>query len=455
MILNNKKKIHFVGIGGAGMSGLADILLEMGFQVSGSDREGSETTDYLQSRGALIFEGHKSENVTDADLVVFSSAVPTNNPELVQAEDLNVPCIKRAEMLGELIKEKEGIAVAGTHGKTTTTSMIGHMLTFCGLDPTVVVGGKMQNSKTNAQLGRSKYFVTEADEYDRSFLTLFPKFSVLNNLEEDHLDIYKDLKDLKDTFLKYANQTKMGGKLIVNSDSKNISDLVKYYKGEVLSFAIKNDADIKAENIRYDDGTTYFDVIVNDTPSGTVKLNMPGQHNIYNALATLTIGTQINLSVNQMQQAIEKFMGVHRRFEFKGNVNEILFFDDYAHHPTEVYETIKAAKTGWQRRVVVIFQPHLYSRTRDFYKDFASALSNADKAIITPVYPAREKALAGVTSDLIAKEMGDNCISIKNNGMIDKAILKTIQPNDLVLTMGAGDIWIYGEKAIEKLRLLN
>ena len=351
--------------------------------------------------------------------------------------------------------EKEGIAVAGTHGKTTTTSMIGHMLSFCGLDPTVVVGGKMQNSKTNAQLGKGKYFVTEADEYDRSFLTLFPTFTVLNNLEEDHLDIYKDLEDLKNTFFQFASQTKKNGKLIINRDSKNLMDVSKKYTADILSFAVNGNADIKADNIRFENGQTYFDVKTEKGHRTTIQLNLPGEHNIYNALAAVAVGTQLGLEFKQMQQALAAFQGVHRRFEFKDSINGIDFYDDYAHHPTEVEQALKAAGSGWNKRLVVVFQPHLFSRTRDFYKDFAKALSMADKIILTPVYPAREQPLPGITSDLIAKEMDENCICLKSNSMIVSAILKTVKPGDLMITMGAGDIWKYGEKVIRELKSVN
>jgi UDP-N-acetylmuramate--alanine ligase len=454
MILNNKKKVHFIGIGGAGMSGLADILIDMGYQVSGSDRESSESTNYLKTRGAVIYQGHKADNISGAEMIVFSSAVPQDNPELIRARELHITCIKRAMLLGELMNRKDGIAVAGTHGKTTTTSMIGHMLKYCGLDPTVVVGGKMQNSKTNAQLGKGKFFVTEADEYDRSFLTLFPKLSVINNLEEDHLDIYENLADLKNTFLKFANQTKENGKIIINADSKNLLEIMQLNSArDVLNFAIETEADIMAENIRFKDGKTIFDVIVNKKNNGELYLNLPGKHNIYNALAAYAVGYSINLTFEQMQNALAEFKGVHRRFELKGNINGVLFFDDYAHHPTEVREALKAAKSGWKKRVIVVFQPHLFSRTRDFYKDFAMALENADKVILTPIYPAREQTVPGITSDLIAREMSENCISLQNNEMIVDAILRTIQAGDLLITMGAGDIWKYGEKALKKLEL--
>lgn len=455
MNLGKIKNIYFVGIGGAGMSGIADILIEEGYNVSGSDRESSEATVYLRSRGANIFIGHNSENLKDADLLVFSSAIPDDNPEVIQAKKMNIPCIKRAEMLGYLMKNKKGIAVAGTHGKTTTTAMIGHMLISCGLDPTIIVGGKMQNSATNARLGHGKYFVTEADEYDRSFLTLFPETSVINNIEEDHLDIYKNIGDLKQTFLKFARQTMSTGVLIINLDNQHTADIAKDCGGKILSFAINKNADVRAENIRFKKGKTYFDVIANSDLTGTIHLNLPGQHNIYNALAAIATGLHLQLSFDDIKKALAEFKGVQRRFEFKGEINGIYFFDDYAHHPTEVEAAISAAKSGWHKRVIVIFQPHLFSRTKDFYHEFALALGHADRTILAPVYPAREQPLTGVTSALIAGQMDEKCICVQRNDMLVDAIIRTIQKDDLVITMGAGDIWKYGEKALKKLRTVN
>lgn len=452
MNLKQTEKVHFVGIGGAGMSGLADILIEMGNQVSGSDRENSTTLEYLKKRGATIFLGHALENLQDVKLLVYSSAVPTDNPEILEAEKRIIPAIKRAKLLGNLMKEKEGIAIAGTHGKTTTTSIIGHMLIENGFDPTVVVGGKMQNSQTNARLGKGKYFVAEADEYDRSFLTLFPKITVVTSLEEDHLDIYKDLNDLKSTFAKFTNQTAYDGLVILNHDDRNVMELANNTAIDTQSFGLSEDADIIARNITFKNGRTNFEVEVKGEIKGSIELNMPGNHNIKNALAAISVGLNLGISFVGIKKSLSSFSGVQRRFEFKAEVNGIRFYDDYAHHPSEVRAAISAAKSGWNQRVVIVFQPHLFSRTRDFAKDFACALDMADKVILAPIYPARETAIPGVTSSLISNQMEKKCTLVEKKELLSDEILKEAKNGDLVITMGAGDIWLFGEMAIKQLQ---
>ncbi|KAA3611128.1 MAG: UDP-N-acetylmuramate--L-alanine ligase [Calditrichaeota bacterium] len=448
----SKKKIHFIGIGGAGMSGLADILTEMGHKVSGSDREMSETTKYLQSRGITIFEGHAAENVSGVDLIVYSSAVPKENPEMTQANKDNIPMIRRAEMLGQLMMKKEGIAIAGTHGKTTTTSMTGQLLIDAGLDPTVVVGGKMQNLQTNARLGSGKYFVTEADEYDRSFLALHPGISVITSLEEDHLDIYKGLEDLKKTFLKFANQTMFDGASILCADEKNVAELAHKINTPTTTYGLGSEADIQAQNIRFENGKTWFDLSVKGIQKGEFEIKLPGNHNISNALASITVGLELGISLSVIKESLATFKGVQRRFEFKGEAAGILFYDDYAHHPSEVSAALNAAKSGWQNNIVVVFQPHLFSRTSDFYKEFAESLKIADKVILAKIYPAREKPMQGITSQLIANEIGSKVEYIAENEKLTDAICASVKKGDLVLTMGAGDIWKFGEEALKRIK---
>jgi UDP-N-acetylmuramate--alanine ligase len=452
MKLSHVKKIHFVGIGGAGMSGLADILIAMGHNISGSDREQSETTEYLATRGVQIFIGHAAQNLSEADFVVYSSAVPEDNPEIQQARQKKIPRIKRAALLGQLMLKNKGIAIAGTHGKTTTTSMAGHILICNNYDPTVVVGGKMNNSQTNAHLGKGEYFIAEADEYDRSFLTLFPFVSVVTSLEADHLDIYGDMGNIKKTFSQFINQTAFDGLVILNADDKNVMELSENCVPQIQTYGISNPADITAENITFLKSCATFDVIKDGAVAGNVKLNIPGKHNISNALAATAVGLYAGLSFTDIKKALATFSGVQRRFEFKGQANGILFFDDYAHHPTEVMAAISAAKSGWKNRLVVVFQPHLFSRTKDFYIEFAAALSAADKVILVPVYAAREKEIPGVNSALIAQEMGSNCTNIDNNNAINIGILEEIKEGDLLLTMGAGDIWKYGVQVYEQLK---
>lgn len=452
MNLTNTRKVHFIGIGGAGMSGLADILIEMGIEVSGSDRESSAATDYLKGRGATFFLGHAFDNVGDANLLVYSSAVAADNPEIMEAKKRRIPSIKRAELLGILMKEKEGIAIAGTHGKTTTTSIVGHMLVENKLDPTIVVGGKMQNSQTNAKLGKGKYFVTEADEYDRSFLTLFPKISVVTSLEEDHLDIYKDLADLKNTFAKFTNQTAFDGLVLLNKDDENVMELEEHTTRKTQTFGLSKESDVIAKNITFKNGRTSFDVEVNGQIKGNIELNMPGTHNIKNALAAVSVGLKLGISFVGIKKSLSSFTGVQRRFEFKAEIDGIHFYDDYAHHPSEVRAAISAAKSGWNKRVVIVFQPHLFSRTLDFSKDFAFALDMADKVILAPIYPARENPIPGVTSSLISEQMEKECILLDEKELIEAAILKEAKSGDLVITMGAGDIWLFGEMAINQLQ---
>jgi UDP-N-acetylmuramate--alanine ligase len=446
----NKKKIHFIGIGGAGMSGLADILVNMGHRVSGSDREETATTTYLKSRGIEVFKGHAKENIKNVDLVVYSSAVPKENPEMMLAADKNIPVIRRAEMLGQLMQKKQGIAIAGTHGKTTTTSMTGQLLIDAGLDPTVVVGGKMQNLQTNARLGNGQYFVAEADEYDRSFLALHPLISVITSLEEDHLDIYIGLDDLKETFLKFSNQTSFDGLSILCADHANVVALKSKINTSTITYGLSDLADVRAQNIRFEKGKTFFDLYVHGHKKISISLQLPGNHNISNALAAITIGLELDISLEKIADSLANFKGVQRRFEFKGEIDGILFYDDYAHHPSEVEATIKAAKAGWANRLVVVFQPHLFSRTRDFYKEFAAALSLADKTILAEIYPAREKPMAGITSAMIASEISGDVEYVADNEKLTGQIVASLKPGDLVLTMGAGDIWKYGEEALKR-----
>ncbi len=448
---NTKKKIHFIGIGGAGMSGLADILTEMGHTVSGSDKEMSATTAYLESRGITVYKGHAKENTKDVDFVVYSSAVPKDNPEMMQANENNIPTIRRAEMLGQLMQKKTGISIAGTHGKTTTTSMTGQILIDAGLDPTVVVGGKMQNLQTNARLGNGQFFVTEADEYDRSFLALHSRISVITSLEEDHLDIYDGLGDLKKTFLQFANQTSFDGLSILCADEDNVMSLATKIKSTTTKYGLNLQADIRAEEIHFNSGKTKFELVVNGENRGELEILLPGNHNISNALAAITIGLELDIKLDIIKKSLAQFKGVQRRFEFKGEAAGILFYDDYAHHPSEVEAALKAAKAGWTNRIVVIFQPHLFSRTQDFYKDFAKALEIADKVIVAEIYPAREKPIAGVTSQLIVDEISGEVDYFPQNRTLTESISESVENGDLVLTMGAGDIWKYGEEVLMRI----
>jgi len=440
-LTTRSKKFYFIGIGGVGMSGLAEILLNMGHHVCGSDREKSELTDYLEQKGAVIYQGHKAENVGRVDFVVYSSAIPKDNPEMVRARELNISLIRRAEMLGQLFNRKFGIGIAGTHGKTTTTSILGNILIEADLDPTIIVGGKLQNLMTNARLGESAYIIAEADEYDRSFLALLPRIAVITSLETDHLDIYDNLDDLKNTFTKFANQVSFDGTVIICADEPNLLKIKPQIRGKVISYGLSDSVDFQAKNIKYKEQSTSCTICFRGKVLGEISLNAPGEHNIKNALATIVAATELGIPFDIVKKGLAAFKGVGRRFEIIGRKNDILIVDDYAHHPTEVAATIQAASSGWKRRVIAVFQPHLYSRTKDFYQEFAAALSKAQLTVVTDVYPAREKSVPGVTGKLIADALQNEHLYVAEKTELATELYKIVRPRDLVLFMGAGDIW--------------
>lgn len=446
------KKFHFIGIGGAGMSGLAEILISMGHRVSGSDREASEVTDYLEHKGAQITIGHKAENVNQVDFLVYSSAISQDNPEMIRAQEQKIPQIRRAEMLGQLFNRKFGIAVAGTHGKTSTTSMLGSILLKAGKDPSIIVGGKLQNLMTNARLGKSDYLIAEADEYDRSFLTLSPRIAVITSLEADHLDIYSDLSDLKETFVKFANQTSFDGIVVLNADDVNLAQIAPEIEQSVSTFGLKYNADLMARNLSFRDGKSHCEVMANGHLLGSITLNLPGNHNIQNALAATAVALELGIPFETIAAGLLSFKGVGRRFEIVGREKDILIVDDYAHHPTEVAAVIQAARSGWDRRVVAVFQPHLFSRTRDFYSDFARSLEAADLAVVTDIYPAREEAIPGVSGALIADALQNEHLYTADKNELSEILSKQVRSGDLVLFLGAGDIWKYSRELLKKLQ---
>jgi UDP-N-acetylmuramate--alanine ligase len=458
-VFSSIKKIHFVGIGGIGMSGIAEILLDQGFAVSGSDRALGEVTERLQQLGAVITEGHRAENVApNVDALVYSSAVPTDNPELLEAQRRKIPIIRRAEMLAEVMRLKYGIGIAGTHGKTTTTSMVSLVLMEGGLDPTVIVGGKLNGlGGTNARLGHGDFIVVEADEFDRSFLSITPTVAVLTTLETDHLDCYRDLEDIKGAFVQFANKVPFYGFIVLCLDEPALQDIMpQLSRKKIITYGLNPQADLQAWGIRPHNNTTTFTLVKNSRELGEVTLQIPGNHNVQNALAALAVGLELGVSFEKVKAGIEKFSGVYRRWEKKGEAGSITLYDDYAHHPTECRATLSGVKAGWRRRVVCVFQPHLYSRTRDFYEDFGKAFLLADVLIVTDVYPAREEPIQGITGELIAnaaKQFGHketHYVPEKKN--VPAELKKIVKDNDIVITMGAGDIWKYGE---EFLRLMK
>ncbi len=455
-MFKNIKKVHFVGIGGIGMSGIAEILLSQGFEISGSDKSKSEVTDRLESLGIKVYEGHSPENLKDADVLVYSSAVHTDNPEVQAAIDRKIPIIKRAEMLAETMRMKYGIGIAGTHGKTTTTSMVGLTLTEGGIDPTIIVGGKLSGlGGTNARLGSGEFIVVEADEFDRTFLKLTPTIAALTTLESEHLDTYKDLDDIKSAFIEFANKVPFYGFVTLCLDEPALQDIMPSINKKIITYGLNAHADVRATDITHNGFTSTYKVKYFGKELGEITLKIPGKHNINNSLVAIVIGTELGVDFKIIKSALESFSGVYRRFEVKYN-KEILVIDDYAHHPTESAATLKGIRDGWDRRLIVVFQPHLYSRTKDFYQEFSRAFLNSDVFICTDVYPARELPIEGVSGDLIAstaKKLGHKNVHYVADKKEVPTLLNEIKKDgDIIVTMGAGDIWKFGEQFVAMLK---
>ncbi|MFZ2864947.1 MAG: UDP-N-acetylmuramate--L-alanine ligase [Ignavibacteriaceae bacterium] len=454
-MFKNIKKVHFVGIGGIGMSGIAEILFSQGFIISGSDKSLSEVTDRLQKIGITVYEGHSPENLKDADVLVYSSAVSMDNPEIKAAIAKKIPIIKRSEMLAETMRMKYGIGIAGTHGKTTTTSMVGLTLTEGGIDPTIIVGGKLSSlGGTNARLGNGEFIVVEADEFDRTFLKLTPTIAAITTLETEHLDTYKDLDDIKGAFTEFANKVPFYGFVTLCIDEPALKEIMPRINKKIITYGLSAEADVRAVNITHNGFTSSFKVEYSGKELGEIKLKIPGDHNIKNSLVAVVIAIELGVDFKIIKSALESFSGVFRRFEVKYN-KEILVIDDYAHHPTETEATLKAVRDGWNRRLIVVFQPHLYSRTKDFYQEFGKAFLNSDVFICTDIYPARELPLEGITGDLIAstaKKLGHKNVNyVADKKEIPECLNKIKKDGDIIITMGAGDIWKYGDQFVTML----
>jgi UDP-N-acetylmuramate--alanine ligase len=445
-----------VGIGGIGMSSIAEVLLLRGFTVSGSDLQPSNITDRLVGLGATIAEGHDASNVGDADVVVYSSAVhPDENPETLEAERRRIPLIRRDEMLGELMRMKYGIGIAGTHGKTTTTSMTGVVVSEGGFDPTVIVGGKVAAFDSNAVSGEGDIIVIEADEYDRTFLRLTPVIAVVTTIEEEHLDIYRDLGDIKRAFTQYANSVPFFGAAILCLDEEHVQSIIPDIDRRVVTYGTSRQASIRGENIEQLGTQVRFTVVVDEKELGTITLSMPGLHNVRNALAAVAVGLELEIPFDAIARALTGFEGVHRRFELKGSGRGILVVDDYGHHPTEIMATLEAASQAWpERRLVVVFQPHLYSRTLVFKEDFGRAFFNADVLVVTDIYPARETPIEGIDGSTVADAVSMNghrdVRYVADKADIPDYLSHLVEPGDVVLTLGAGDIWRRGEQFVEE-----
>ncbi|MFQ5906689.1 MAG: UDP-N-acetylmuramate--L-alanine ligase, partial [bacterium] len=396
------KHIHFVGIGGIGMSGIAEVLINMDYTVTGSDLKESAITERLSSLGAKISKGHSALNIENADVVVYSSAVKPDNVELQAARSRQIPIIPRAEMLAELMRMKYGIAVSGTHGKTTTTSMIARILTEASLDPTIVVGGKLRSLDTSARLGAGEYLVCEADESDRSFLKLSPTISVITTLEEEHMESYGSLEGVLDTYVEFANKVPFYGCVVLSIDEKNLQRILSRIERRCITYGVKTQADVRAKDVAFEGFGSRYVFHSNGEEVGEITLKVPGLHNVYNSLAACTVGLELGVDFSVIRESLAQFRGVRRRFEMKGEVRKVTVVDDYAHHPTEIRVTLEAARRAWQGRIVVAFQPHLYSRTSELAASFGSSFGNADVVVVTDVYGAREEPVPGVSGKLIS-----------------------------------------------------
>ena len=455
-MLTGIKKVHFVGIGGAGMSALAKILVEKGYNVSGSDVKESVMTGILRDLGAKVFIGQRAENVQDTEAIVVSSAIRENNPEVVEAKRLGLKRLHRSDVNAFLINNSKGIAVAGAHGKTTTTSMLGVSLDYEGVSPSIIIGGEVDYLGSNAKLGKSDYLVSEADESDGTFLKYYPYIGIVTNVENDHMDHYGTMENIIKAFTQFLNQIREDGWGVVCFDNENIRNIVKNVNRKIVSYAIDHDADYVAANIKADASGTSFDVIHKGENLGTVKLNVPGRHNVLNAMACVVTGITLGQSVAQMAEGLTMFNGAKRRFQTKGKAHGVWVVDDYAHHPTEIATTLKAARQTQPKRLVCAFQPHRYSRTQLLQKEYGSCFKDADLLVLTDVYSAGEDPIPGVDGELLVKEVaeqtGQKTVYIKDKKEIAAYLKSIAQEGDLIMTMGAGDIVKCGEELVELLK---
>jgi UDP-N-acetylmuramate--alanine ligase len=443
------RQIHFVGIGGSGMSGIAEVLVNLGYHVSGSDLQTSDATRRLKRLGAKIFRGHKADHVAAADVVVVSSAVKPENPELVEARRLKIPAIPRAEMLAEIMRMKYGVAVAGAHGKTSTTAMIAIVLTTGGLDPTVVIGGRVKALRSGAKLGRGEFMVAEADESDGSFLKMKPTIAVVTNIDREHLDHYRDLGEIQDAFVRFVSRVPFYGAAVVCLDEPNLRAILPRIDRKVVTYGLSSDADLVATDVEFDGFGSSFVARWRGRKLGSVRLQVPGRHSVYNGLAAIATGLELDIAFSKIAKALARFQGVDRRFQRKGEAFGATVIDDYGHHPTEILATLAAAREGFGARTVVAFQPHRYSRTRALLEEFGRAFVQADRVIVTSVYAAGEAPLPNIDGAAVADALvrhGHPAVSYEPKlERIPNRLKGLVLPGDLVITLGAGDIWKVGD----------
>lgn len=446
--------IHFVGIGGMGMSGIAELLINTGYKVSGSDIEASEITKRLEKIGGKIYHFHDKNNIGKADVVVYSSAVPEDNPEIVEAVSLSIPVIPRAEMLAELMRFKYSIAVAGAHGKTTTTSITSWILKKGGVDPTIVIGGRLNAIGSNAISGKGDYIVAEADESDGSFLRFSPTIAIITNIDEEHLDYYENINTIKKTFIEFIHKVPFYGLAVLCVDDPNTRNIIPKIKRRYVTYGISSKADITASDIIFKGEQTEFTVYCKGEKLGKTTLNFAGIHNVYNALASISVGLELGIPFSIIKEALTTVPKVERRLELKGTTNDIIVIDDYGHHPTEIKTTLETMKSIWKdRRLVVVFQPHRYTRTKLLFDNFKDAFWHADKLIIIPIYSACEKEIKGVTSENLCESISSaghkSAVYFESKEKTISYLKETLVPNDVLLTLGAGDVWKIGEAVLK------
>ena len=448
--------IHFVGIGGIGMSGIAELLINLGYKVSGSDLKLSHITKRLEKKGGIIFQGHAKEQVSSANVVVTSTAIAKENPEVIQAKALSIPIIPRAEMLAELMRIKYSIAVSGAHGKTSTTAMISQILNSAGLDPTVVIGGLLQGLDTNALHGKGDFIVAEADESDGSFLKYSPAIAAVTNIDLEHLDFYKDIEDIKDKFVQFINSVPFYGLAILCLDNEHIQNILPRILVRYTTFGMTAQSDLQAKEISLKGSKSYFKVVHHEKTLGEINLNIAGKHNISNALASIATAIELKIDFKTIKKALESIKGVKRRLEIKGDKKQILVMDDYGHHPTEIMATLAAVRESYKnRRLIVVFQPHRYTRTKGLFHEFTRAFYQCDILIVLPIYAASEKEIEGVNSQQLCKgieEHGHKDVSYAPDfTQALSMITHKLKKNDVVLTLGAGNIYMLGEELVEIL----
>jgi UDP-N-acetylmuramate--alanine ligase len=452
-----QQHLHFAGIGGIGMSGIAEVLLDLGYTISGSDLKLSPTTERLAKLGATIYEGHNAQNVAGAKALVVSSAVEESNPEVQEARRLQIPVIPRGELLAELMRLKYGIAVAGSHGKTTTTSMVATILSHAGVDPTVVVGGKVAAmGGTNARVGKSDFIVVEADESDGSFLKLSPIFAIVTNIDREHLDHYSDLDTIRSAFIEFVNKVPFYGAAIVCLDDENVQSILPAVNRRTITYGRSSQADFQPGVQQCGDFHTRFTLKSREADLGEFHLNIPGEHNVLNATAAIAVALELKVAPDVIREGLAKFTGVGRRFEIRGTVNGVTVVDDYGHHPTEVKATLAAAKSCCKGKLHVVFQPHRYTRTFHLMDEFARAFHQADRVIVLDIYAASEKPIEGVTSEALVDRMRQfghrNAIYAGTSDAGVTMISQDLEPGDMVLTLGAGSVSQLGDRILEKIR---